>query len=521
MRKIILMLFCLNAILGFSQSATIENVRLFTGGKKSGQIIQNNKLVGYYVFIQKEKADKKNRVFEVKTYDENLNSTGNFEIIRSIKSFLTEVVFNGEVFLFQFYDRKLGLEFVTYSFSGKEMGKNTIPKAQMSVYETTRIEEGMKTGNENVSVFPFGSEGFIRNTYVKGKKTAYEIARIDNNANVTWTYSPDLSAAEVQLADIVDVNDGVITATVTRKRNNMTREMDMYCLLLNPENGKEIKEFQMGTEAEGRKSILKSFINPVSNNIFIIGEYYKPKDDYLKDKSQGLFCMELSTSGDEISTKEYAWKGDIDKFKQENVDEEDKKEADKKFNIFFHDVIVGKNGHMYLIGEQYRKQVSAGGMASKALAGSSSDASSLEIRIGNMILFELDENKNLIDFDLIKKRKSSVNLGEGGGLQNTTTMAYYLKSQGYFDYSFTARDKDSDHFTVVYIDGNRREDGFKKNDLMLGVIDIKEGSVSVTRSAINAETFYWWVLPAKPGNVVLGQYYRKDKKIQFSTVPLK
>lgn len=521
MKKLILALICLSSILSFAQTANIENVGFFKGATKSGTIFENNKLVGYYSLIKKEKADNKNLVYEVQTFDQELKSTGSFEIVRSIKSYLTEVVFNGEVFLFQFYDRKLGLEFVTYSFTGKEMGKNSIAKSEISAYETTRIEQGMSTGSENVSIFPYGDKGFIRNTYVKGKKTAYEMAMVDNNAKIVWTHSPDLSAAEVQVADIVDVNEGVVSATVIRKKNNMTREMDMYCLLLDPASGNVISEFQMGTEASGRKSILKSFINPISNNIFIIGEYYKPNDDYLKDKSQGLFCMELDNSGKEIETKEYAWKGDIDKFKQENVDEEDKKEADKKFNIFFHDVIVGANGHMYLIGEQFRKQVSAGGMAMKTLAGSGTDAGAVEIRIGNMITFELDENKNLVDFDLIKKRKSSVNLGEGGGLQNSTTMAYYLKAEGYFDYAFTARDKDSDHFTVVFIDGNRRDEGIKNNDLMLGVIDIKEGQVEVKRSPINAKTFLWWILPAKPGNIVLQEYYRKEKRIQLAIIPLK
>jgi hypothetical protein len=359
----------------------------------------------------------------------------------------------------------------------------------------------MQNNAENVSIFPMGNTGFVRNTFVKNDKVGYEIVAYDNESKEMWKFATDVNSKLVETAEIVDVSEDITTVTVSKKKNNMTKEYDMYCLILDSKTGKKIREFQLGSDAEGRKSLLKSFIDPANERIVIVGEFYKPKDDYLKDRSQGIFIMELDNSGEETAYKQFAWKGDIDKFKNENIDEEDRKEADKPFGIFFHDIVLAKNGHVFLIGEQFRKQVSAAG--------------AFEVRIANMVVIELDQNKEIVDFDIVQKRKTSVNI-PGGATMSTATMGAYIKSLGYFDYSFTSRNTDKDEFDVVFVDANRREEkGSKNSDLMLGVISIRGGAKTTERIPINTTTWFWWIQPAKPGYVAVGEYFRKEKKIEF------
>ncbi len=498
---------------------TVPNVLNLRSASNSGTIIENNKIVGYYVFYMKEKVDKENNAYEIAIFDDNYNESGNFEIVKSKKSVLLEVVYNGSSFMMQFYNNKTGMEFVSYDRSGTLLGKSNIAKDDLSKWEVARIEQNTTSQTENLSIYPMGNAGFVRNTFVKNNKLGYEIVAYDNDAKELWTFGPDPNSTLIETSEIVDVSENILTATISKKKNMMTKEIDMFCLVLDTKTGKKIKEFQLGTEATGRKSILKSFINEKTQKIIIVGEYFKPKDDYLKDKSQGIFAMELDLNGNEISSTQYAWKGDIDKFKMENMDEEDKKEADKPFSIFFHDIVVSDNGHIFLIGEQFRKQVSAGGIAANvavAALGGSTNAGAFEVRVGNMVVIELDQNKKMVDFDIVSKKKTSVNV-PGGGFMSSSTMGYYIKSLGFFDYSFTSRDEAKDQFDIVYIDANRREQkgDIKKNDIMIGVISVREGDDSAKRVPINSNSWYFWIQAAKPGFISVGEYYRKEKKLEF------
>lgn len=518
--KIVIASLLLSLSCGYAQNASVPNVLNLKSAKQSGQILEKNKIVGYYVFFTKEKADKANTTYEVELFDDNYNKTGSFEITRPNKSLLLEMVFNGQVFMLHYYDSKTGYEFATYDRAGKLQGSNKISKDDLSKYEVARVQQNAQSATENVTIYPTGTNGFVRTTFTKNSKMGYEVVAYDNNAKVLWTSESPSTSEKLETIEIVDVTENVISATISKKKNLMTKEVDQFCLLLNTSDGKTIKEFQLGTDDSGRKTILKSFINEKTSSIMLVGEYYKPKDDFLKDKSQGLYLMELAMDGSEKSSTEYSWKTDISKFKQESLDEEDKKDADKPYYMFFHDVVISENGHIFLIGEQFKKQLSAGGvagnLASAALGGGGSGASSFEILVANMLVIEFDATKKMIDFDLIQKKKTSVLLPAGMGAYGATFLGYYIKTMGGFDYSFTSRNAEADAFDVVYIDANRKEEkNSKKSDLMVGVISIKSGAKDVNRVPINCTSSIWWVQPGKPGYISVSEYFRKEKKIDM------
>lgn len=510
---------------GVSAQSTVFNVLNLRSAKQSGEIIENNKLVGYYIFYFKEKNDKKTSTYEVELFDDNYNSLNRFEIVRPKNANLLEMVFNGEVFMLHFYDGKTGYEFVTYDRSGKQQGSTIIPVKSISKWELQRATANMSSNTENVTFYPLGTTGFIRQTFTKNKKLGYEIVAYNNEAEELWSYGSSETSTLVETAELNDVNEELVAGTIYKKKNNMTREMDLYCLILNSQTGKLIAEVEMGNEQEGRQSLLKAFVDQKIRKLVLMGEFYKPGDDMLKDKSTGLYMRELSMEGNDLSMTEYKWKGDIDKFKQENLDDEDKKDANKPYYIFFHNVIRTGNGHLFLIGEQFKKQLSAGGVGLKVVAaavGAGSNTSAFEILIANMVVIEFDETNKMVDFDLIQKKKTPVILSQGMGLWGSTYLGYYLNSLGFFDYSFTSSDKAADKYTVVYTDANRKEEkeSTKRSDIMIGVINIDGGKKSQERIPINTEARFWWIQPAKPGFIAVGEYYRKEKKVEFRMEPL-
>jgi hypothetical protein len=227
--------------------------------------------------------------------------------------------------------------------------------------------------------------------------------------------------------------------------------------------------------------------------------------------------QELGLNGKEIAMKQFNWKGDIDKFKVQGLEGEDKKE--RPFYSFIHDVIVTENGHIFLIGEQFIKQASAKGIAAAALggiSGSGSGAAVVEILVADMLIMEFNANKELVDFDLIPKKHTKISLPSGYEMVTTNVLGYYIKSIGAFDYAFTSRDSGKDKFDVVYIDYNRREEKQSaKSDVMVGVVSFRKGVKEANRVPINSDAKNFILQPAKPGFISLSEYYRKEKKINL------
>lgn len=520
MKNVKLLFFLAIMSIGYgtiAQQTSIPNVLKIRSIKSKGAIVENNKLVGYYLFFFKEKNDRKTSTYELVMYDDNYNQTSSFELTRPKNSYLMETVYNGNVFMLFFYNQKTGYEFLTVDRTGKEHGKIMIPKADIPSYDLQATRLSVANAEDNITIYPFGDNGFIRQTYVKNKKVGYEIVAYDNEMNKLWSKGSNMNSKQIQTAEISEISEKLITATIYSKKNIMTRKMDLSFLILNGETGEVIKEVPMGNADEGKQTVLRTYFDEEQEKIFLIGETFKPGDDFLKDKSQGIFVRELNEDGSDVRMNEYRWKGEIDQFKQNNLSEEDKKETKGSFSLMFHNVIRSStNGHLYLIAEQFRKQVSAGAVALKVVAGATggqSNASNFEIRISNMILIELDDMNKMIDYKVIKKKRTSEFLPQGAGIWGTAYLGYYIKSTGGFDYAFTSSDKEKDRFTIIYRDANRKEEkGSRKSDVMIGIIDINKGKVSTERVPLNTEAKRFWLTKAKPGYISISEYFKKEKR---------
>lgn len=343
-------LFVLFSGVLFAQTASVQNVLNIKNAQQTGKIIENNKLVGYYIFYFKEKNDSKTTTYEIELFDDNFNRVHSFELTRPKGTSLMEMVYNGDAFMLFFFNKE-GYEFVTYDRKGKQLGEKSIIKKEIPRYDVDRSEQALTSSTENVTIYPLSNKGFVRQTYTKGKKMGYEVVAYDNKMSEIWSYASPESSDKIETIEIAEVTSKYVTGTVSRKSNMMTRKMSNAFIILDSQTGKLLTELNMGNEDDGKESVLKSFYDESIDRLVLVGEYYKPGDDILKDKSIGLFVQELDASGKISNRKEYKWKGDIDKFKNENLSEEELKEARDGFYIFFHDVVRAENGDLYLIGE--------------------------------------------------------------------------------------------------------------------------------------------------------------------------
>lgn len=522
MKKSIVMLLASLLSMTFqakAQTASIPNVLDIKSAKQTGAILENNKLVGYFVFYFKERADSKTSAYEIEVFDDNYNAVKSFEVVRPKDSYLLEMVYNGEMFMLFFYDRKTGYEFITFNKAGEQQGSVKTDPDNIPQYDLQATLTNITNGTENATIYPLGKDGFVRQTFTKNKKMGYSLVAYDNNLSVLWTLDSKIDSDMIETIEISEVSAKYITVTKYVKASLMTKKVDLYFLIVDAASGKLIKEVPMGSEEKGKETALKTYFDETENKIVLVGEFFKPGDDFLKDKSLGIYAKELDTEGNVLTTKQYKWVGDIDKFKLDNMTDEELKEAKDGYTIFFHDVVRAKNGHLFLIGEQFRKQVSAGGVAMNtlgALSGGGQAASNFEIRIANMVVLELDDAYELVDMKIIRKKKTSAYLEPGMGVYGTAMLGYYINARGYFDYSFTSKQAENDEFTVVYTDFDRKEEkGAENNDVMMGVIQFKGGEMTATRVPINSESKRFWIQPAKPGYVSIVEYFKKEKRLDM------
>jgi hypothetical protein len=498
------------SVLNMSQAQTIEYSNVFKfRSRNSGAILENNSIAGYYNFYAVEKVDKKNMAYWVNFYDNNLNKATEFEITRDKKSYLIETVYNQEAFMMMFYQKKT-LEFVTYDRNGKKLGSKMLE--DLPNMELARLNQAASSEDiENTTVFPIGKSGFVRSTFTKDGKYGYELEAYDNKMGTMWTYASPPKSDMVELCDILYCTDKFIGLSVVKKKSAMSSKVEYYFVMLDAKTGKEFYNIPVEDEKNAKMSLLNCFIDD-NGQAALVGEFYLPNDEVFKDKSQGLYIRTLALDGSDLIIKKCSWARDIANLKKDILTAEEK-EKDKGTNqVWFHKIIKGANGHIYCIGEQYRKQISAGGVAMKALSGGG--ASAMEIKVTNMLVVEFDAKLELVDYEMVAKKTTRVMLPEGYGLASPQMLAAYLVSTGGFDYQFTSADSKADRYQVVYTDCNRSEEKSKeKADIMIGVIDIDKTDKKMARLPINSEARYVWYRPAKPGYILVGEYFKKEKKI--------
>lgn len=498
-----------------AQSYQFDNVKRFRTGS-TGEIIQGNEVKGYYVFYPEEKVDRKTLAFKIALLDDNLNKVSEFNLDRPKKYVLIESSFNNNAFVFNFYDPKSkSLEYVTFDRTGKQLG--AISTEKLSAMERAAVSAIIKNPETTTTnIFPVGDSGFIRYGTVDRRKDGFIIARFDNTLKEVWAYESDPTSKMIESAAVLSVDKDYILVQITKLKSLMSSKFDTYLMLLDAKTGKPYYDFQMQDNNEAQLSVLNAFMSE-DGEALILGEFYAPGDNVLKDKSLGLYARVVEKNGEYGLFKKYHWDREIAKVKESSLDEEEAKKDKGTNQIFFHKFVRSANGHVFAIAEQFRKQASALGIASNVLSGGGgSGVANIEIKVTNMVVAEFDQDLNLIDYKLIPKKRTRVNLPEGSGVLSPQKLGYYLKSMGGFDYNFTSVDKDKDSYHAVYTDFNRRDDeSDEKSDAMVGTIDIVDGKVETQRFPVNTEADLLWFSPAKPGYVLIKEYFRKGKKLKL------
>jgi hypothetical protein len=178
--------------------------------------------------------------------------------------------------------------------------------------------------------------------------------------------------------------------------------------------------------------------------------------------------------------------------------------------MYVHGIVQTADGNIFAIGEGYKKVASALGIAA-AMLTRNSNISTVKIKVTDIILIKFDKGFNVKEAKIYDKNSNSVELQSGSEFVSTPLLGKLIKyTYGEFDYAYTQTNKDVTSFTVCYSDYVRGKD-YKGSTF--NSISYNEGKVTTDKINTKSDASRSFVLPAKQGQVLVVEYFKKAKRL--------
>ena len=491
---------------------SIDNVYSVTL-RNSGSIIENEEIKGYYFFYQSDKIDKRTNEYTLQVLDANLNKLKDIKFQDSKKIALMESSYNGSSLVFMFLDEDQNMiDYRLYDMEGKKTySYSKILDKRSEAYFKTVPRLGNDEEAENQSLYDIPNKGFLSIISLReGKKYTYEVNFYSSDKRKAWNFNP-IEDGKFTQAQYLGANDSIAIVEVLSKLKLTSKEMESTLVGINLMNGRKVFEIQ--TQDKGRKMYPMNISTVAGKSEYIVmGPYFESEDRVLQDKSEGLGVWAMNNAGKIISSKYISWANDVSKYIKTDFKG---RLADIGY-VYFHNLFQTEDGKFFAVGEGYKKTASALGIATtvlSAMAGSYGGGfSTAKMKVTDMVLLELSDKFMLENATIYDKYNNNVELPSGYEFMNPHTLALLLKTSGSFDYSFTQMGKNKGSFVSGYTDF---EKGKNYRGLTFNSISYHDGQLTTDKINLKTSASKLHLLPAKPGSVLLMEYYKKDKRLEL------
>ncbi|RBL92509.1 DUF6770 family protein [Chitinophaga flava] len=480
--------------------------------RSSGAITDKDQIKGYYYLYQSDKIDRKTNEYTLQILDENLNKGKDIKFEDTKRLSLLESSFNGNTLAFLFKNGEdRTLEMKIYDLDGKLKYTYTRPytkktDALMKQYETLHTDEGM-----NQNVFELGSKGFVSVMPLRdGRDVTYEVDVYSSDKKKMWTYTPEDDKERFAQAEFLMATDSLIFLEVTKKNRKMSGSGTAHLVCINHETKKKV--FDLDDENDDVTFVPSSILPAKGNGKFIVmGSYFDKEANILKDFSKGLAIYELDASGKVLNKTYNSWNKEIAHYLPTNS----KGKIDKIGFLYVHKLIQTPDGKIFVVGEGYKRQADGVGIALTALSVMGrrpGNAGVTKIVITDLVIMEFDKSFKLKGASIYEKRDNTAALGEVADYNSQHALAMLIKMQGYFDYEFTTGNPDDNNFVVCYSDWEKTADykGKTFNSIRYNGTKFTKDKIELKSKASRMQ-----VLPAKSGSVMIMEYFKKDKRLDF------
>jgi hypothetical protein len=488
-----------------AQKLSIDNVYKVSL-RNSDAIKEGTEVKGYYFFYVSDKLDRKTNEYTLRITDNNLTKLKEIKFVDSKDVYMLESSFNGTDLIFLIFNEDARtFEYQVYGADGK---KKFVYNRELSKKEKRYLEQtylAMKDEEQTYKgLYPIEGRGFISNMPSREDKDyTFQVDYFSSEKRKQWTYVPTEGAKRF-IGDYLGTYSGVVYFEVLKFTSMMDAKPDSYLLGLDLETGKQL--FEKPTDNPKYKFYPASMSILNSGKAVVFGEYFDPNANIMKDKSLGFAFVGVDEKGAVLSEKYCSWGLDLGKY----LDVNSKGRIGDFGYMYVHNIVQTADGNVFAIGEGYKKVASALGIASKLLSGNSG-ISAIKIKVTDMILIKFDKDFNVKDAKIYDKNSNNVELQSGMEFVSGPLLGKLVKyTYGEFDYSYTQTNKDFSSFTVCYGDYVRGKD-YKGSTF--NSISYNEGKITTDKINTKSEASRSAVLPGKQGQVLILEYYRKDKRL--------
>jgi len=475
--------------------------------RNSGTISAQGQIKGYFFLYQSDKIDKHTNEYTLQILDENLNKVRSIKFEDSKKLNLLESAFNGNSisFLFKNEDNKT-LDMKIYDLDGKlkytySRGYDKKTDDLMKQYETLHTDEGM-----NKNVFDMGEQGFVSVMPMReGKQRTYEVDYYSSQTKKQWTYVPTDDEERYAFAEYLGCTDSLIILEVMKKNRALSGNVTSHLVGINVVTKK--KQFDLDYAGENYK-MMPSYVAPLegSPNVLVIGPYFDKDDNIGKDFSKGLAVYEMTTSGKVVNKVYNTWAGDFGRYLATNR----KGKIDEVGYLYIHKVIRTPDHKLFIVGEGYKRQANAAGIAMSVLAGGNVGVT--KIVVTDMVMMEFNDKYKVTGATIYDKTNNTAMAGVASDYNSQHVLANYLKMIGAFDYEFTTGEADNSAFAVCYSDYERSHEYHGQT---FNAIRYNGSKFTTDKIQLKSKASTLRVFPAKAGSVMILEYFKKDKRLDF------
>lgn len=489
----------------FAQSLSIDNVKTVVL-RSSDVIREGSEVKGYYFFYVSDKVDRKTNQYTLKIFDNNLKPLKDISFQDSKDVSILESSFNGTDLIFLLYNEKeKTFEYQVYGADGNKKPYSyfrELTKKEKRYLETTYLAASDEDQTYK-GLYPVDGKGFISNMPSREDKDyTFQIDYFSSEKKKQWTYTPTEGGKRF-IGDYLGYFNGVVFLEVLRFGSLFDQNPDSYILGLDIETGKKVFE----NPTDGKYRFYPASLSVMNNGkAYLYGEFFDLNGNIAKDKSKGFGFWSIDEKG-KVQTEKYcSWEMDMSKF----LNVSSKGKIDDFGFMYLHNILQTSDGTVYAIGEGYKKVASALGIAAKMLTRNSG-VSTLKIKVTDMILLKFDKDFNVKDAKIYDKNSNSVELQAGSEFMSTPLIGkmvkYYYDG---FDYAYTQTNKDVSAFTICYSDYVKDKD-YKGGTF--NSISYNEGKITTDHLNTKTNATRSKVLPGKLGQVLVLEYFKKEKRL--------
>ena len=503
---LVMMLLLLSAGSLHAQKLSIENVQKVSL-RNSEAIKEGSDVKGYYFFYVSDKIDKRTNEYTLQITDNNLKKLKDIKFEDSKDISILESSFNGTDLIFLFHNNKeRTFEYQVFGADGKKKFSYSreLTKKEERFLQGTYLN--MNDDDETFKgLYPIEGKGFISNTPSREDKDyTFQVDYFGTDKRKQWTYTPTEGGKKF-IGDYLGSYNGTVFIQVLRFGGAFDQKPDSYIIGLDMETGKQLFE----KPTDGKNRFYPANMSSNNGKAYMFGEYFDLGDNIMKAKSKGFAFWTIDEKGKLLAEKYNSWDSDMAKY----LDVSSKGKIDNFGFMFLHSMTQTANGNIYAVGEGFKKVASALGIAATVLSRGNSAISAIKIKVTDMMLMTFDKEFNIKAAKIYEKNSNSVELPGGYEAVNTTLIGKLVKYYyGRFDYSYTQANKDMTSFTVCYSDFVKGKD-YKGGTF--NSITCTDGKITTDKINTKSDASRSMVLPGKQGQVLMVDYYRKDKKLDM------